>query len=322
MIVAGLLGWLVFSRRIRGPYFALLTQATALIFWLLLVGQLQLTAGTNGLTNFTTVFGKSRYDPETNTFLYMLAASACSPPCCWAARSCAAGSAGCSWPPATARTACASSATTPPASRRWASSSPPAWPGLAGALAAPILGIVAPNQFAVVPVDPHDHLGRHRRPGHALRRHPRRPAGGPGRDELQREPARRLAVPAGDPVRRRHRLRPRRPARPAEGRARPGVAAGQGPGGRRGPARGAAGGRRGRARHAGGPRRRCDDRERHADPAGQRPVRRVRRVQGADRRRPGRRAGRAAVPHRPQRRRQDHADRRRHRADPGRRAAR
>ena len=74
MLVAGLLGWLVFRRRIRGPYFALLTQATALIFWLLLVGQLTVTAGTNGLTNFSTIFGRSKYEPGTNRFLFGLAA--------------------------------------------------------------------------------------------------------------------------------------------------------------------------------------------------------------------------------------------------------
>jgi urea transport system permease protein len=73
VIVAALLGWLVFRRRIRGPYFALLSQATALIFWLLLVGQLRVTAGTNGLTDFNTVFGRSRYDPQTSRFLYILA---------------------------------------------------------------------------------------------------------------------------------------------------------------------------------------------------------------------------------------------------------
>ena len=59
-----------------GPYFALLTQATALVFSLLLVGQLKLTAGTNGLTDFTTVFGRNKYDPDTNTFLYYIAAGA------------------------------------------------------------------------------------------------------------------------------------------------------------------------------------------------------------------------------------------------------
>ena len=39
-----------------------------------LVGQLQLTAGTNGLTNFSTVFGRSKYAPGTNEFLFGLAA--------------------------------------------------------------------------------------------------------------------------------------------------------------------------------------------------------------------------------------------------------
>jgi urea transport system permease protein len=73
-IVAGLLGYLVFHRRIRGAYFAILTQATALIFWLLLIGQLPITAGTNGLTNFTTVWGRSRYEPATQEFLYRVAA--------------------------------------------------------------------------------------------------------------------------------------------------------------------------------------------------------------------------------------------------------
>lgn len=74
MIVAGLLGWLVFSRRIRGPYFALLTQATALVFWLILIGQLKLTAGTNGLTDFSKIFGRNRYAPGTNKFLFFAAA--------------------------------------------------------------------------------------------------------------------------------------------------------------------------------------------------------------------------------------------------------
>ena len=74
MLVAAGLGWLVFNRRIRGAYFAILTQATALVFWLLVVGQLQLTAGTNGLTNFSTVFGRSKYAPGTNEFLFGLAA--------------------------------------------------------------------------------------------------------------------------------------------------------------------------------------------------------------------------------------------------------
>src|SRR3954453_22321510 len=72
MLAAAAIGWPVFSRRIRGPFFALLPQATALIFALLLVDQLPWTAGTNGLTSFTNVFGRSKYSPTTPDFLYWL----------------------------------------------------------------------------------------------------------------------------------------------------------------------------------------------------------------------------------------------------------
>jgi urea transport system permease protein len=74
MALAGAFGWLVFSRRVRGPYFALLSQAMALIFTLIMVGQLKTFAGTNGLTDFQTVFGRNKYEPSTNTFLYFVAA--------------------------------------------------------------------------------------------------------------------------------------------------------------------------------------------------------------------------------------------------------
>jgi urea transport system permease protein len=74
MLVAGLLGLLVFKRRIRGPYFAILTQAGSVIFALLLIGNLKLTAGFNGLTGFTKIFGRSKYQPDTNTWLYQVAA--------------------------------------------------------------------------------------------------------------------------------------------------------------------------------------------------------------------------------------------------------
>lgn len=74
MLVAGLLGLLVFKRRIRGPFFAILTQATAVIFALVLIGNLKLTSGTNGLTGFTTTFGRNRYAPETSRWLFTVAA--------------------------------------------------------------------------------------------------------------------------------------------------------------------------------------------------------------------------------------------------------
>jgi urea transport system permease protein len=151
MLVAGLLGWLVFNRRIRGPYFALLTQATALVFWLLLVGQLKLTAGTNGLTGFTTIFGRNRYAPGTNQFLYLLAAAGLVL-VVLASRQLVRSRYGrlliairdsedrvrfLGYNPAAAKTVAFVAAA--------------GMAGLAGALAAPIIGIVAPNQFTVLP---------------------------------------------------------------------------------------------------------------------------------------------------------------------------
>ncbi|CAN5302820.1 hypothetical protein BH20ACT3_BH20ACT3_09270 [soil metagenome] len=64
MAVAALLGWLVFRNRIRGPYFAILTQALTLVFWLLLVGQLELTNGTNGLTTSVRPSAGTATSPE------------------------------------------------------------------------------------------------------------------------------------------------------------------------------------------------------------------------------------------------------------------
>ncbi len=55
MLMAFLLGSLVFRRRVRGAYFAILTQALAAAFVILLIGQQGLTGGTNGLTNINSV---------------------------------------------------------------------------------------------------------------------------------------------------------------------------------------------------------------------------------------------------------------------------
>jgi urea transport system permease protein len=151
MVVAGLLGWLVFRRRIRGPYFAILSQAAALIFWLILVGQLKITAGTNGLTNFVTVFGRSRYEPGTSRYLYVLAAVGLLA-MALLARQLVRSRYGrllvatrdsedrvrfLGYDPATVKTVAFVVAA--------------GMAGLAGALSAPIIGIVAPNQFAVLP---------------------------------------------------------------------------------------------------------------------------------------------------------------------------
>ncbi|WP_433720035.1 urea ABC transporter permease subunit UrtC [Actinoplanes sp. CA-051413] len=68
--VALLLGLLVFRQRVRGAYFAVLSQALAAAFVILLVGQQGLTGGTNGLTNFQLFFGLDLYDDADRRILY------------------------------------------------------------------------------------------------------------------------------------------------------------------------------------------------------------------------------------------------------------
>jgi urea transport system permease protein len=70
--VAALLGLLVFRSRVRGPYFAILTQALAAAFVILLVGQQGLTGGTNGLTNIQSFFGLQLADPADRRTLYLI----------------------------------------------------------------------------------------------------------------------------------------------------------------------------------------------------------------------------------------------------------
>jgi len=70
--LATVLGLLVFRRRVRGAYFAILSQALAAAFVILLVGQQGLTGGTNGLTNFTTYFGFHRFNPDHQRGLYLV----------------------------------------------------------------------------------------------------------------------------------------------------------------------------------------------------------------------------------------------------------
>lgn len=73
MLFAFLLGSLVFKRRVRGAYFAILTQALAAAFVILLVGQQGLTGGTNGLTNITSFFGINLLEEGSTQTLYLIA---------------------------------------------------------------------------------------------------------------------------------------------------------------------------------------------------------------------------------------------------------
>jgi urea transport system permease protein len=74
MAVAALIGYAVFRRRVRGAYFAILSQALAAAFAILLIGSQATTGGTNGLTNFQGFFGFSLYDPVNRRMVYFIIA--------------------------------------------------------------------------------------------------------------------------------------------------------------------------------------------------------------------------------------------------------
>jgi urea transport system permease protein len=71
-IIAGLLGYVIFRNRIRGVYFSILTQAATIIFFNFFNGQQKLFNGTNGLTDFRSVFGLPVKDNRTQYILYIV----------------------------------------------------------------------------------------------------------------------------------------------------------------------------------------------------------------------------------------------------------
>jgi len=64
-------GFLAFRSRIRGVYFAIITQALALVIWLLFNRNELNLGGTNGLTDFKTVLGFDLLSPSTQRGLYI-----------------------------------------------------------------------------------------------------------------------------------------------------------------------------------------------------------------------------------------------------------
>jgi urea transport system permease protein len=74
MVLAGLLGYMVFRSRVQGVYFSIITQALTAIVALLVVGQQQLINGTNGITEMKTIFGAKLADPNTKLALYLASA--------------------------------------------------------------------------------------------------------------------------------------------------------------------------------------------------------------------------------------------------------
>ncbi|MEO5318732.1 urea ABC transporter permease subunit UrtC [Arthrobacter sp. CC3] len=73
-LVALVLGLAVFKRRVKGAYFAILSQALAAAFAVFLIGQQATTGGSNGLSGFRSFFGFDLKDPSNKMMLYSIAA--------------------------------------------------------------------------------------------------------------------------------------------------------------------------------------------------------------------------------------------------------
>lgn len=67
-------GYLAFRSRIRGVYFAIITQALALSAWLVFNRNEMNLGGTNGLADFKTIFGFPLNQPGTQRALYVVTA--------------------------------------------------------------------------------------------------------------------------------------------------------------------------------------------------------------------------------------------------------
>ncbi|MFC8382571.1 urea ABC transporter permease subunit UrtC [Nocardia sp. NPDC057272] len=73
-LVAAVLGYGVFKRRVRGAYFAILSQALAAALAILLTGQ-QAIGGFTGLSDFRSFFGFRLSDPANRQMLFFIAAA-------------------------------------------------------------------------------------------------------------------------------------------------------------------------------------------------------------------------------------------------------
>lgn len=73
-LVSFVLGYAILKRRVKGAYFAILTQALAVAFSTLLIATIKQTGGFNGLNTFTKFFGQNMYDPDVKKRLYLIVA--------------------------------------------------------------------------------------------------------------------------------------------------------------------------------------------------------------------------------------------------------
>ena len=69
MLLAWLVSFAMFKRRVGGVYFAIITQAVALILTVLIIGQQGYTGGVNGMTDLKTLMG---WDTRTDSAKYIL----------------------------------------------------------------------------------------------------------------------------------------------------------------------------------------------------------------------------------------------------------
>lgn len=74
-IVAGVLGFALFKRRVKGAYFAILTQALAVALAVLISSTIRETGGDTGLSGFRSFFGYLLDDDANKVMIYMITAS-------------------------------------------------------------------------------------------------------------------------------------------------------------------------------------------------------------------------------------------------------
>ncbi|WP_110241081.1 urea ABC transporter permease subunit UrtC [Nocardioides gilvus] len=74
VLLAGTLGYAIFKRRVKGAYFAILSQALAVALAYLIGGTIKLTGGDTGLSDFKYFFGYDLSDPINKRMIYSITA--------------------------------------------------------------------------------------------------------------------------------------------------------------------------------------------------------------------------------------------------------
>ena len=75
MLLAFIISFAMFKRRVGGVYFAIITQAVALILTVLIIGQQGYTGGVNGITDLKTLLGWDIRDDSSKYVLYFVNAA-------------------------------------------------------------------------------------------------------------------------------------------------------------------------------------------------------------------------------------------------------